>query len=117
MTELCYSVRMNIGNNIPLADDIPTTEEIRNICSGLIDCNDADSVRFLHTTLEEYLASQEGLQRVPNQDQWLAGCCVTYLCKIQDLTEICTNKSGLTQRLQQNPLLSYSARYWHQRFA
>jgi hypothetical protein len=117
MMELRYSVRMNIGDNVPGADDIPTSEQIGNICQGLIDWSDANSVRFLHTTFEEYLASQEGLHKVPNQDERLGGCCVTYLSKTKDLTGICTSESDLTRRLQQHPFLSYCARYWHQHFA
>jgi len=110
--ELLHALAVDF-NNTEIDDDmILDTEQILNICAGLVTIDEqSESVRFIHYTTQEYL------QR--NRETWLpqagleiARTCTAYLSIDNLSVGPCTSKKEYDRRVETLWLLDYAAVHW-----
>jgi len=105
--ELCQALAVEIGSADYNSNNAPSIRTVLSCCQGLVMVDKEQStVRLIHYTLHEYLASHSGLFKSPHAT--IAETCLTYLNSRQVM-----DLSGLpVQNTQHLPFLEYSSLYW-----
>ena len=105
--ELCQALAVEIGSADYNSNNAPSIRTVLCCCQGLAMVDKEEStVRLIHHTLHEYLASHSGLFKSPHAT--IAETCLTYLNSRQVM-----DLSGLpVQNTQHPPFLEYSSLYW-----
>lgn len=111
--ELQSAVAIEPGDERVERDSLPDTQQFLTSCAGivLIDLGTA-TVRFAHYTFQTYFMSTLAASHFSETPKTIALTCITCLCFETMENGRCDKDEGLTQRLQESPLLSYSARFW-----
>ncbi|GAB1198512.1 hypothetical protein APSETT444_007835 [Aspergillus pseudonomiae] len=93
-------------------DNIPAIDIIVDVCAGLVTADKSCGiVRLVHFTAQEYI-DQSWIERFPDADVNIAKTCVTYLSYETFERGPATTWEEYRQRLKDNPLYEYVARYW-----
>ncbi|PIG80286.1 hypothetical protein AARAC_011254 [Aspergillus arachidicola] len=93
-------------------DNIPAIDIIVDVCAGLVTADKSCGiVRLVHFTAQEYM-DQSWIERFPDADVNIAKTCVTYLSYETFERGPATTWEEYRQRLKDNPLYEYVARYW-----
>src|SRR5215469_5157351 len=93
-------------------DYLPSVKVLRSVCAGLVTVDEESStIRLVHYTTQEYF---ERAQKhwFPEAEQNIATTCVTYLSFSTFENGLCVTGQKFDERLHQNPLYDYAARYW-----
>ena len=89
----------------------PYPKGIVNCCFGLVIWDAVnDTIRFVHYSVQEYFHRFE-TRHFPRGQLYITQTCVTYLT-FEELSQPCTNRQDLDQRLQKYPFLKYAACHW-----
>jgi len=105
--ELCHALGVEIGSANLDPENVPGLRTLVSSCLGLVTVEESSStVRLVHFTLKEYLASDPTLFHSPHST--IAGVCLTYLnfASIRDLAPNLDSAPATT------PLLEYASIHW-----
>ena len=104
--ELCQALAVEIGMAHCNDDNIPSMRTVLSCCQGLVVVDrEGLTVRLIHHTLQEYLASDRNLFQSPHST--IAETCLTYLNSEHVMT-----LPGFLIKPQRPPFLEYSSLYW-----
>jgi len=105
--ELCHALAVEIGSTDFDLENVPSIRTVLSCCQGLVVVDkEGSTVRLVHFTLREYLASRPNLFQRPHSV--IAETCLTYLNSQQVMTPSAT----LLLDIPAVPFLRYSALYW-----
>ncbi|KAL9096282.1 MAG: hypothetical protein Q9165_001279 [Trypethelium subeluteriae] len=110
--ELRHALIIEPGESTLDYENIDELEDIISVCAGLIIVDEESSaVHFVHDTIQEYFKCML-LEQNSNVQEDIAVACLTYLLFDAFQSGRCSNSKAFEQRLSENQLFDYSARYW-----
>ena len=118
VAELQYAVILDATNTDIVTRRVQPWEYLYNSCQGLIERNSDDTVRFLHRTVYEFLASHGRLQgklEPASGHHTLAQACLRYLCSNNFAMGTATMET-FDDQPDRFPFTSYACRYWASHF-
>ena len=110
--ELCHALAVEPGDDELDVDNIPDIEDIVSACVGLVTVDqESDIIRLVHYTTQEYF---ERIREswIPTAQRDIASTCLTYLSFSTFQSGGCLTDEEYEDRVEQNPLISYAARFW-----
>lgn len=136
VTELRHALAIQLDTSDFNMKCLNSIEDILSVCAGLVIIGDDNTVRLVHYTTQDYLKRTEE-QHLPTAKRDIAAACITYLLydsfesgwidpyeredlvvevvdypELKDLGPAQGVGALLKARLNQYPLLRYTARYW-----
>ncbi|KAE8415238.1 ankyrin repeat-containing domain protein [Aspergillus pseudocaelatus] len=110
--ELQHALAVTENSSSIDLDNIPAIGIIVDVCAGLVFADKSCGiVRLVHFTAQEYI-DQSWIARFPDADVNIAKTCLTYLLYETFERGPTTTWEEYRQRLKDNPLYEYVARYW-----
>src|SRR5438045_2939678 len=110
--ELQHALAVEPGEPKLDEENLSDIEDLVSVCAGLVTVDQESSiVRLVHLTAQEYF-ERIRLKRFPNAQSKITTTCLTYLSFDVFAKGYCLTDEILENRLQQNPLFDYAARYW-----
>lgn len=115
--ELRHALAVEPGDEALDPSGIHDLDFLLSICGGLVTLeHEHDTIRFVHYTVQEYLASVSE-RLFPDTEIFISQTCLTYLSfrSFQTGAIRCNVKGGskaLSQRRKDHPFLDYAAHYW-----
>ena len=105
--DLCYAMGIEVGTTNMNLHNVPSKGVLMSCTLGLVTIDKhASTVRLVHFTLHEYLASHPGLFTAPHS--MIAEVCLTYL----NFQSICEPSTSLGTVPLTTPLLRYASLSW-----
>ena len=105
--ELCHALSVEIGSTELDPDNIPALQTLLASCLGLLTVEASSStVRLVHFTLQEYLASDPTLFH--SSHSTIAEVCLTYL-NFESVRDLSPTLDSAPPTM---PLLEYASFYW-----
>jgi len=87
-----------------------TTEDISQVCVGLVTKDETDMIRLSHASLHEYLNRIKG-QRFPEAQVQITECCLKFLSRKPFASGPCL-ETTLRDRILEYPFALYAAEFW-----
>lgn len=115
--ELRHALAVEPGDEALDPSGIHDLDFLLSICGGLVTLeHEHDTIRFVHYTVQEYLASVSE-RLFPDAEIFISHTCLTYLSfrSFQTGAIRCDVKGGpqaLAQRRKDHPFLYYASHYW-----
>lgn len=110
--ELQHALAVTENSSSIDLDNIPTIDVIVDVCAGLVTADESCGiVRLVHYTAQEYI-DESWTARFPHADLNIVKSCLTYLLYENFERGPTTTWEEYRQRLKDNPLYEYVARYW-----
>ncbi|KAF2496185.1 hypothetical protein BU16DRAFT_617669 [Lophium mytilinum] len=109
-------LRTGFKNEKPNRGDEILWDTIKQCCRGLVQEDASNRVDFLHHSLREYLNREDGLKKIPRQNEEPGKRCIAYLGLKSCTGGVCLDPGSLEERRVKWPLLDYATRYWTQHF-
>jgi len=105
--ELCHALGVEAGATDLDGDNVPAIQTLMSCTLGLVTMEEpASTVRLVHFTLQEYLASHPDLFTTPHS--MMAEICLTYL-NFQSICELSTTLHTIPSTM---PFLHYASCSW-----
>ncbi|KAE8141784.1 ankyrin repeat-containing domain protein [Aspergillus pseudotamarii] len=110
--ELQHALAVTENSSSIDLDNIPAIDIIVDVCAGLVTTDKSrGTIRLVHFTAQEYI-DQSWIVRFPDADVNIAKTCLAYLSYETFERGPTTTWEEYRQRLKDNPLYEYVARYW-----
>jgi len=105
--ELRHALAVEKGSTKLNSDNVSSTQTLLGCCLGLVTVDKkASTVRFIHTTLKDYLHNEH--ERFQGTNLTIAETCLTYL-NTEDIKSL---SPSLCIAPTENPFLQYASYYW-----
>ncbi|KUL92164.1 hypothetical protein ZTR_02447 [Talaromyces verruculosus] len=109
---LVRAVAVEIGLSYLDEENLSDMQYMMSVCAGLIAVDEESGIiRLIHYTTQEYF-ERTWQTWFPDAHRYIAMISLTYLSFDQFATGPCANWEGYIDRLQENSLYHYAARYW-----
>lgn len=110
--ELLHAVAVEVGLSYLDEDNLSDIQYMISVCAGLVAVDEeSDIIRLVHYTTQEYFERTWQIW-FPGAHRNIAMASLTYLSFDQFATGPCGNWEEYRDRLQENPVYEYAARYW-----
>ncbi|PCG99584.1 Hypothetical protein PENO1_002190 [Penicillium occitanis (nom. inval.)] len=110
--ELVHAVAVEIGLSYLDEENLSDMQYMISVCAGLVAVDEESGIiRLIHYTTQEYFG-RTWQTWFPKAHRYIAMISLTYLSFDQFATGPCANWEEYRDRLQENPVYHYAARYW-----